>query len=155
MGRKRKDLRRANANPSAAPSSRLAGYSGTPLPKKLGIKPDSTTALVGAPQGFRKTLGGLPEGARLQNEFRGEEDLAIWFVRSRAELTRGMKPMAGRRDQGKLWIAWPKKTSKLTADLGEADVREAGLAAGLVDFKVCAIDADWSGLLFTRRKAKS
>lgn len=154
----RGDLKRAIANPPTAPvvpSSRLAGYSGTPLPKKLGIKPDSSVALVGAPQGFRKTLGELPEGARLRDAFRGRENLAIWFVRSRAELTRRMKPLASRLDQGKLWIAWPKKASKLAADVGESDVREAGLAAGLVDFKICAIDADWSGLLFTRRKAKS
>ena len=146
-----KIAKRKSVKPSVAAQ---AGYSGTPLPKKLGIKPNSTTALVGAPQGFRKTLGDLPEGARLRDEFRGEEELTIWFVRSRAELTRGMKQMAAKRNERKLWIAWPKKTSKLAADFSENDVREAGLAAGLVDFKVCAIDFDWSGLCFSRRKPK-
>ena len=95
----RRDLKRAIAHPPAAPvvpSSRLAGYSGTPLPKKLGIKPNASVALAGAPKDFRKTLGELHEGARLRDDFCGGEDLVIWFVRSLAELKRDAKAMAKR-----------------------------------------------------------
>lgn len=153
----RSALKKALANPPAqpvVPSSILAGYSGTPLPKKLGIKANSVVALVGAPRDFSGTVGTLPDGARLRNGIRSKADLAIWFVRSRKDLLRRVDAMAKQAQQGPLWIAWPKKSSGVVTDLSEPLVREAGLAAGMVDYKICAIDATWSGLLFSRRKNK-
>jgi len=132
--------------------SKSEGYSGTPLVKKLGIGPGSTVALVGAPAGFEKTLGALPEGARLTRRPRAKPDMVLWFVRSRKELAAGVRK-AAQSFAGKsgLWIAWPKKASGVETDVGEDEVRTIALAAGLVDFKVCAIDATWSGHRFARR----
>jgi hypothetical protein len=127
----------------------MAGYSGTPLPKKLGIKPGSTVALLAAPAGFE--LGELPDGASVRLDARGRADLVVWFVGARREL----RPERLRRlaDGRPLWIAWPKKASGVQTDLTENVVRDAGLAQGLVDTKVCAIDETWSGLLFWRRRS--
>jgi CheY-like chemotaxis protein len=132
--------------------SRLEGYSGTPLWKKLGIKPGFTIALVGAPQEFRETLGELPRDVVLRDGVRAQSDLTLWFAKSRRELeerVQHMKPFS--RNAG-LWILWPKQTSGFQTDLGQPLVREAGLAAGMVDFKICAIDKTWSGLRFTLRE---
>jgi hypothetical protein len=129
-----------------------AGYSGTPLPGKLGIKADSVTALVGAPPDFEDTLGPLPAGARLSRSGRGRRDLTFWFVRSAAELRRAIPRMVEAARSGGVWIAWPKKASGLATDVTENVVRDHGLAAGLVDHKVCAIDATWSGLRFALRR---
>ena len=137
------------ANP-VKPASVMAGYAGTPLLKKLGIKAQSRVALVGAPDGFRASLGELPPGVEFCEKPGG--DLVIWFVRSRRELERGIARMARVE---RMWIAWPKKTSPLATDLTQQDVREIGLAAGMVDYKICAIDATWSGLLFRRRNPHS
>lgn len=139
-------------NAKARPAAAAAGYSGTPLPKKLGIKEGTRVALLGAPPGFERTLGALPDGARLTRSPRAAADLSIWFVRSVAELERGIVKRAARCDTGGLWIAWPKQTSPLASDVRENAVRDAGLAHGIVDFKVCAVDANWSGLRFARRK---
>lgn len=137
----------------AAPSdSRLAGYSGTPLPKKLGITEGRTAALVNAPTDFAETLGSLPSGATLHSNPRGKRDLTIWFVRSRKELDAAMPRMVRASRQGGVWIAWPKKASGMATDVSETAVRESGLAAGLVDHKICAIDQTWSGLRFALRK---
>ena len=148
-------LKRAMTHPPSkpvVPQSILAGYSGTPLPKKLGIKPNTVVALMAAPKGFRQTLGDLPEGAILRQGIRSRAELTIWFARSRKDLQRRVGSLAGRANQGPLWIAWPKKSSGVATDLSEPVVRQAGLAAGMVDYKICAIDATWSGLLFSRRK---
>src|SRR5262245_17468144 len=108
----RGSLKSAIANPIAdpvVPASNLAGYSGTPLPKKLGVKPNSTVALLGAPKDFEKTLGELPEGAKLKKRAGGACDLIIWFVKMRAELHDRIKEMAGLTGDdgaGGLWIAW-------------------------------------------------
>jgi len=150
----RSALKRAIARPTAdpvVPASALAGYSGTPLPKKLGFKPDSIVALVKAPPGFEGTLGPLPNGVSLRRQNQGKRDLTIWFARSRKELDDGIERMAMVAGDS-LWIAWPKATSGLATDLTQADVRRVGLAAGLVDYKISAIDETWSGLKFTRRK---
>ena len=128
-----------------------AGYSGTLLVKKLGIKPGTTVALIGAPEGFLKTLGELPPGVRLISGRRGRCELALWFVRSVGELRREVGRTAGYAG-GRLWIAWPKKSSALAAGFGGDDVRAAGLGAGLVDFKVCAVDETWSALRFSPRR---
>ena len=150
-------VRRAIARPPrdpVRPTSVLAGYAGTPLPKKLGIKPGSTVRLVGAPRDFDTTLGALPEAVTLRRRGEGPRDLTIWFTRRLRELEHGIERMAGRVTTDKLWIVWAKKTSPLAADVSERDVRAAGLDHGLVDFKICAVDADWSGLLFSRRKKR-
>ncbi len=150
-------LAEAIAHPLEAPvvpESLFAGYSGTPLPKKLGIKPGMSVALLDAPEEFAETLGPLPEGASLGWEGSGTSPLAVWFVRSVAELEVGLARAIGAvEERGGLWMAWPKRASGVATDLTQQAVREAGLAAGLVDYKVAAIDGTWSGLLFTRRKA--
>ena len=129
----------------------LAGYSGTPLVKKLGIKPGTTVALVGAPRGFRRELVGLPSNVRLVTSRTAPADLVIWFVTSRKELKIGVEA-AGRQMTSGLWVSWPKKASGVATDVTEDVVRAAGLANGLVDYKVCAVNTIWSGLKFARRK---
>ncbi|HSR50248.1 MAG TPA: hypothetical protein VLV83_05430 [Acidobacteriota bacterium] len=148
-------VRRAMSNPPrdpVVPESVLAGYSGTPLPKKLGIKPGMTVALSGAPEGFRATLGSLPEDVALRRRMQGHCDLIVWFVDSASRFKGKLPKVAARDDFQRLWIAWPKKASGVKTDVTQTVVRESGLAQGLVDFKICAIDAVWSGLAFTRRK---
>jgi CheY-like chemotaxis protein len=154
--RVRSSLRRAIAHPPLeprVPSSVFEGYSGTPLPKKLGIKPGFVVGLIEPPEGFTETLGSLPEGTELRAGARGHCDLLICFIRSRAVLEREISRIAARTDYASVWFAWPKKASGVATDLSEKVVRECGLAAGLVDYKICAIDATWSGLLFARRKS--
>jgi len=129
---------------SAAPS----GYSGTPLARKLGIKPGHRLALLGAPDGFEKeTLGQLPEDVRVSRRAGARADVIVSFHTARAELERRlpalramMEPAAG------LWIAWPKRASKVPTDITEDVLREIALPTGLVDNKVCAVDETWSGL---------
>ena len=134
------------------PSSIMAGYSGTSLPKKLGIKENTIVALVNAPNGLKETLGELPEGAVLRSGLQSIGDLTLWFVRSRAELEKGMRKMVDFGDSAGLWIIWQKKSSGVESDLTQNIVRKIGLASGLVDFKISAIDKTWSGLRFTKRK---
>ena len=150
-------LEQAIAHPPATPvvpGSTMAGYAGAPLPKKLGIKANSTVALVGAPQAFESTLGQLPEGVILRREAGSRGDVTLWFVRSRQELEERIGEMGVHAKGGGLWILWPKKASAIVTDLSQTVVRDLGLASGLVDFKVCAVDATWSGLRFTRRKVE-
>ncbi len=150
-------LAKALASPpteGAKPQSVLAGYSGTPLPKKLGIKPGAIIALADAPPEFETTLGELDRNVQLRRQWKGKRDLTIWFVKSCKDLERGIERMAVLSETGGLWIAWPKLTSGQATDLRESIVRETGLAAGLVDFKICAMDATWSGLRFVKRKPK-
>ncbi len=133
------------------PDSAMAGYSGTPLPKKLGIKPGCVVALLDAPDGFKEILGTLPDGVELRWTNRGRRDLTIWFVTARSQLERKIEGVAAAAGSG-LWIAWPKRASGVGSDVTENVVREVGLAAGLVDHKIAAIDRTWSGLRFARRK---
>ncbi len=137
-------------NDDAPPKLAPAGYSGTPLPKKLGIKAGAVVLVLGAPGDFEDVLGDLPEGASLVRRPGPRCDLTIWFPRSRVELESNIGEIGFLA--GAIWIAWPKKASGVTTDLSESIVRETGLATGLVDFKVCAIDATYSGLKFTKRK---
>ena len=137
---------------TAPPPAATAGYSGTPLPRKLGIKTGMRVVLVKPPDGFAAVLEPLPADVALRSTNRGARDVTIWFTRSRRELERGMARMAETAGDGRLWISWPKKTSSLAADHTGDDVRRVALAAGLVDFKVCAVDEDWSGLAFVRRR---
>jgi hypothetical protein len=154
----RSATKRALARPPTdpvVPGSTLAGYAGTPLPRKLGIKADSVTILAGAPPGFEKTLGALPEGATLRRQARGRCNLIVWFTKSRKDLEKRIKKMGDLAGPGGLWVAWPKKTSGVATDLTQATVRKIGLASGLVDYKVCSIDSTWTGLRFTKRKRPS
>ena len=129
------------------------GYSGTPLSKKLGIKADMLVALVRAPDDLKDKLAPLPEGVRFRAGLRGRADVALLFVRRRAELVRRVPP-AGRAifPHGALWIAWPKRASKVPTNITEDTIREVVLPLGLVDVKVCAIDEVWSGLKIMWRK---
>jgi hypothetical protein len=131
---------------------RLEGYAEVPLAKKLGIRPGYTVSLVGAPEGFRETMGELPEKVVLRDGVRAQSDLTLWFAKSRRELEERLQHMRPLSKKAGLWIIWPKQTSKLQTDLGQPLVREAGLAAGMVDFKICSIDKNWSGLRFTLRE---
>ncbi|MEM7158450.1 MAG: hypothetical protein AAF799_36765 [Myxococcota bacterium] len=145
-------MKRKVASP-VVPSARAGGYSGTPLPRKLGIKANMKVAILGAPDGIEQTLGELPPGVVLRRDARGTRALTLWFTTSVGELRRRIDKLAAQVGDGGLWIAWPKKTSALATELTQADVRGAGLDAGLVDYKICAIDADWSALKFGNRRA--
>jgi Protein of unknown function (DUF3052) len=124
-----------------------AGYSGTPLPRKLGIKPGARLALLGAPDGFDQTLGELPRDVLVRRRLAGTFDVIVAFWSRRRDLERRLAALKAALDPaGGLWIAWPKRTSGVPSDLSEDVVRSLGLAAGLVDNKVCAIDEVWSGL---------
>ncbi|MCJ7627026.1 MAG: hypothetical protein MUO50_01440 [Longimicrobiales bacterium] len=147
-------LRFPPADP-VVPESRLAGYSGTPLPKKLGIKASSRVLLVGAPMGFPATLGTLPDGATLVRRYGTSVELILWFVRSRRELERNMEKWVSRVGRSGIWIIWPKKGSGMSSDLKQDVVRRTGLNAGLVDYKIAALDQSWSGLKFTVRKMET
>jgi CheY-like chemotaxis protein len=142
-------LRRAPRMP-VVPDT-MAAYSGRPLPRKLGIKAGSVVALLAAPKGFEATIGPLPDGARLRRGARGVANIVLVFVRSRADLGRRF-PQAKRilGQPGALWVVWPKRTSGLKADVGANEVRAFGLARGLVDYKITAVDTTWSGLCFAR-----
>jgi hypothetical protein len=133
----------------------MAGYSGTPLPQKLGIKENHRVAVLSAPAGFAKTLGTLPTGAAVATKTatKATYDVFVVFVTKRADLVKAidklrkhMEPAAG------LWIAWPKKSSGVATDITEDTIREVALPTGLVDNKVCAIDETWSGLRLVIRR---
>jgi CheY-like chemotaxis protein len=151
----RSALRESIARPPVKPvvPGTMDGYSGTPLVKKLGIKPGSKLALLGAPARFDKTLGKLPADVVIKMAARGPSDVIVLFAASMSVLERRF-PAAVRAmaDGGRLWIAWPKKASGVASDLTQAAVRRYGLDAGLVDYKISAIDDTWSGLCFARRK---
>ena len=134
----------------------MAGYSGTPLPKKFGIKPGMVLALINAPDAFERTLDPLPDGVLIKEDQRGKTDLVVLFASRMADIYEQF-PRAERSLNygGKLWIAWLKQASGVKTDVTQPAVREFGLAAGWVDLKICAIDETWSGLAFARRNAKA
>src|SRR4051812_45844984 len=127
------------------------GYSGTPLVRKLGIKPDSRVLIVAAPPDF--ALPDLPPGALVHTRpGRSAYDVVVAFCPDRARLHRRFEPLTAKvQTAGALWVAWPKRSGGVATDLDENVVREVGLANGLVDVKVIAIDETWSGLKFVRR----
>jgi hypothetical protein len=142
---------------SASPNTRSAGYSGTPLPRKLGVKEGARVAFPSAPDDFARTLGELPPGVELRARARGPLDVIVFFTSARSELARRMPRLRAALDPaGALWIAWPKRASGVPTDLNENVVRELALANRLVDVKVAAIDETWSGLkLVIRLKDRS
>ena len=129
-----------------------AGYSGTPLPQKLGFKNGTRYLLVGAPEDYARTLGRLPATCIACRPRDTGLDLIQFFTPSAQTLASHFAPLAAKlQPAGALWISWPKKSSGVATDITETDVRRIGLAAGLVDVKVCAVDEVWSGLKFVRR----
>lgn len=133
----------------------MAGYSGTPLPKKLGIVDGTTFAVRNAPDGFAGTLGDLPPTATWRRQVRRSLDTVIAFHTSRAALVRDWpKLTAAVEPNGTVWVAWPKKASKVASDITEDVLRDEFLPTGWVDIKVCAIDETWSGLRFALRRER-
>jgi len=131
-----------------------AGYSGTPLPKKLGIKAGHRVLLDGAPAGFEdELLVPLPDDVVVQRRAgRASYDVVVAFRPDAASLAKNLdRDIARTTTAGGLWIVWPKKSSGIVTDITEDVVREQALAAGVVDVKVCAIDGTWSGLKLVRR----
>jgi len=130
----------------------MAGYSETPLVKKLGIKPGFEVAFVNAPVDFVKQLD-LPPQVNLRSLWKSKDlDFILIFVKRHKILTTAFAQYSQKiKPNGMLWVLWPKKTSRVQTDLTENIVRDAGLAVGLVDVKVCAVDDVWSGLKFVYR----
>ena len=130
----------------------MAGYANTPLFKKLGIKEQARVALVNAPPGFRAELGPLPAGASIVSAARPPLDLVLLFAATQTDLSKNFARLASRlTPAGMLWVAWPKKASGVATDLSFAVVQAAGMAHGLVDTKICAVNDTWSGLRFVVR----
>ena len=130
----------------------MAGYSGTPLPKKLGVKPNQRIALVNAPNDFAKVLGRLPEDAAIVKRLKGPLDLILLFVDREQTLAKQFPILANKlQSYGMIWVAWPKKSSGVATDLVFEKVQRIGLDCGLVDVKICAVDEVWSGLKFVIR----
>lgn len=133
----------------------MAGYSGTPLAKKLGVKPGAALAVLGAPAGYLERLE-LPAGARAVEGLRGAPELVHLFATRRAKLEPALRKVLARLPpDGALWVSWPKgkERAAVPTDLDKGVVRALGLAAGLVDVKVCAVDEIWSGLKLVYRLA--
>jgi hypothetical protein len=129
------------------------GYSGTPLVRKLGFTPGLRAVYVGAPENFATLLGDLPDGVRVLARPAPHLDLAVLFVRERRELERRLPGLQAKlAPAGMLWVAWPKRASKVATDMTEDVVRDVALPRGLVDVKVCAIDETWSGLKLVIRR---
>jgi hypothetical protein len=134
-------------------SAATSGYSGTPLSKKLGFKPGMRVAFLGAPDGFSETLGQLPDGVEVGTRLGGHRDLVVVFVTARAALVRRLDALRKAiAPDGMVWVAWPKRASRVTTDMTEDVVRDVALPTGLVDVKVCAIDETWSGLKLVIRQ---
>lgn len=134
----------------------MAGYSGTPLVKKLGIKAGQRACILGAPPGYLRSLGKLPDGVRLLSRPGKPQslDFVQYFVAQSGELARKFPQLkAALSFDGSLWVSWPKKTSAAKSDLSENLIRQIGLDNGLVDVKVIAVDETWSGLKFVYRLA--
>jgi hypothetical protein len=130
----------------------MAGYSGTPLSKKLGIKEDFTVGVVSAPKSFVKDLGKLPAGSKIVRNLTDSLDVIILFAQAASGLEDRFAVTAEKLTvNGSLWIAWPKKSSGVKTDLSFDVVQRIGLRCGLVDVKICAIDETWSGLKFVYR----
>jgi hypothetical protein len=130
----------------------MPGYAGTPLPKKLGIKPGFRVGLFEMPSDLRAELKAELDECEIVREAKAPLDFAILFTKSSSQLVREFGRISQRlAPAGMLWVSWPKKSSGVATDLDDNVVREFGLAAGLVDVKVCAVTEVWSGLKFVRR----
>jgi len=142
-------LRAIARAPAKAAAPNVAGI---PLVKKLRIAEDSAVAILEAPGNIREILGPLPEGVRIQKRL-GEADLALFFVKSGAALGRALPRLSAQMTPGKtLWICWPKRTSSIPCDLSLTSIREMVRPYDMIDSKICAVDATWSGTAITRRR---
>jgi hypothetical protein len=131
----------------------MAGYSGTPLAKKLGIKPGSNIFVDAAPMVYEQLLAPIPAGVELQSAVDSSTDIVHLFSTSKAELASALKrTLQHLRPDAALWVSWPKKASKVPTDISEDTVRDLAIPLGLVDIKVCAVDDVWSGLKLVIRK---
>jgi hypothetical protein len=131
----------------------VAGYSGTPLAKKLGFKEASRVLVTGAPDGYHALLEPLPAGVRFETRPGPAVDIAHVFVTQKEELTKILRVLRKRlRPDAAVWVSWPKKSAKLATAIGENSIREVALPLGLVDVKVCAVNEVWSGLKLVVRK---
>jgi|ERR1051325_984026 hypothetical protein len=129
----------------------MAGYSGTPLVKKLGVKENFNAAFVNPPPGFQNEID-LPPGVKVNSRSHSPLNFVLLFITSQRELEKKFSIYAAKLDRaGMFWVSWPKKSSGVATDLNENVVRDIGLAKGMVDVKVCAIDHVWSGLKFVFR----
>jgi hypothetical protein len=133
-----------------------AGYSGTPLARKLGIRPNEKLIALNAPENYVSLLEGLPEGVTFSNRAATKANFVHLFVRQRSDLEKRLRELRTKLDDaGILWISWPKKASKVATDITEDTIRAVALPLGFVDVKVCAVDETWSGLkLMIRRKER-
>ena len=132
----------------------MAGYSGTPLARKLGIKAGLTVAVLDEPEGFRAQLVGLPDDVTFRTQLRGRVDIVVGFFVERRKFEQRVEPVTRTMERdGSWWVCWPKKASKVATDMTEDVVREVVLPVGLVDVKVAAIDEVWSGLKVMWRKS--
>ncbi len=143
------------AGPKTAlrPVPLMERYADAGLVRKLGLKSGVGCALLRAPEGFEDSLDGLPEDFSFQNKMDAASRLVIWFARTAAEMVLAVERASLHLPPGaSLWIIYPKRAGRLASDFVAADVREAGLAVGLVDYKICSVDCDWTGMKFARRK---
>jgi hypothetical protein len=134
----------------------MAGYSGTPLPQKLGIKKGMRIIAIGVPENYRKLLGKLPDDIEFSNKPDVGAQFIHFFVTRRNDLEKGLPRLRNTlADRGTLWISWPKKSAGVATDMTEQVIRSVALPLGLVDVKVCAVDETWSGLkLMIRREQR-
>jgi len=131
----------------------MAGYSGTPLTKKLGYKENFKVYIFNAPVSYMGLLETLPQGVTFLKKLQSELDIIHLFSVSKSELTRLLKESLKHiKSNGMIWVSWPKKSSKMPSDISEDSIREVALPLGLVDIKVCAVDEIWSGLKLVIRK---
>jgi Protein of unknown function (DUF3052) len=131
-----------------------AGYSGTPLAAKLGIKAGAGLFPVDAPDNYKELLSPLPDGVRFLKKLSSYADIARVFVTRKADLTKSLRDLLPLlKPEGVIWVSWPKKSAKVPTDITEDTIREVALPLGLVDIKVCAVDEVWSGLKLVIRKA--
>jgi len=131
----------------------MAGYSGTPLLQKLGIKPCLAVVTINSPTNYRRLLGTIPEGVTFSDRLRSDSSFVHVFIQKRSELEQRLSAIRGKiADTGTVWVSWPKRSSGVPTDVTEDVVRAVALPLGFVDVKVCAIDETWSGLkLMVRR----
>ena len=132
----------------------MAGYSGTPLQQKLGIKPGMTVVIIKAPTNYRRLLGTIPEGVTFSDRLKPDWSFVHVFIKKRSELEKRLSALREKiADAGTVWVSWPKRSSGVPTDVTEDVVRVVALPLGFVDVKVCAIDDTWSGLkLMVRRR---
>jgi hypothetical protein len=150
-------VKKAIKNPPVAfvrPQPYMQQWAGSRLAKKLDLKAGTKAALIGAEDGFIELLGELPEGVELGSRITAETKLVLWFVRASHEIAAAFELACARMPVGcSIWIIYPKKAGRYRVDFNQNDIRLTGLDAGVVDYKICAVDADWSGMKFARRRA--